>query len=130
MRNYEVENKLNSLRNECTAEQVELAEGTVKLAETLDSITMDSIRLILPDKFSEICMDCTDEESMKALTILAKFMGIYKDSVELTRLSAVASAQQGAQLGRIEKKLDELSRKLDYMDTKLDRIVKEKKENK
>lgn len=119
MRDCEVENKINSLRGDCSNEQMELVEGTVKLADDLDSITMDSIKILLPDKFSEICMDYTDEESMKAMMILMKLMSIYKDSVNLTRLSAVASAQQAAQLNRIEKSLENISKKLEFMDTKL-----------
>lgn len=130
MRDYEVKEKLDSLRRECSFEQMELVEGTVKLAETLDSITMDSIKVILPDKFSEICMDCTDEESMKALMILAKLMGIYKDSVNLTRLSAVTAAQHSAQLNRIEKSLENISKKLEFMDTKMNDMRRKDDKNK
>lgn len=130
MRDYEVKEKLDSLRRDCSFEQMELVEGTVKLAETLDSITMDSIKVILPDKFSEICMDCTDEESMKALMILAKLMGIYKDSVNLTRLSAVTAAQHSAQLNRIEKSLENISKKLEFMDTKMNDMRRKEEKNK
>lgn len=130
MMDYEVKEKLDSLRRDCSFEQMELVEGTVKLAETLDSITMDSIKVILPDKFSEICMDCTDEESMKALMILAKLMGIYKDSVNLTRLSAVTAAQHSAQLNRIEKSLENISKKLEFMDTKMNDMRRKEEKNK
>jgi hypothetical protein len=130
MRDYEVENKINMIRSECTAEQMELVDGMVKLTDNLDSITMDSIKVILPDKFSEICMDCTDEESMKAMMILLKLMSIYKDSVNITRLSAVTTAQQSAQLNRIEKSLTNISKKLEFMDTKLNDFRRKEKENK
>ena len=130
MRDYEVENKINMVRGECTAEQMELVDGMVKLTDNLDSITMDSIKVILPDKFSEICMDCTDEESMKAMMILLKLTSIYKDSVNITRLSAVTTAQQSAQLNRIEKSLENISKKLEFMDTKLNDFRRKEKENK
>ena len=130
MRDCDVTNKIDKVRGECSFEQMELVEGTVKLADDLDSITMDSIKLILPDKFSEICMDYTDEESMKALTILAKFMGIYKDSVNLTRLSAVTTAQNNAQLNRIEKQLENISKKLEFMDTKMNDFRRKEEKNK
>ena len=130
MMDYDVTNKLNMVRGECTAEQMELVDGMVKLTDNLDSITMDSIKVILPDKFSEICMDCTDEESMKAMMILVKLMTIYKDSVNITRLSAVTTAQQSAQLNRIEKQLTNISKKLEFMDTKLNDFRRKEKENK
>ena len=130
MMDYDVTNKLNMVRGECTAEQMELVDGMVKLTDNLDSITMDSIKVILPDKFSEICMDCTDEESMKAMMILLKLMSIYKDSVNITRLSAVTTAQQSAQLNRIEKQLTNISKKLEFMDTKLNDFRRKEKENK
>ncbi len=129
MRDYEVD-KINMIRSECTAEQMELVDGMVKLADNLDSITMDSIKVILPDKFSKICMDCTDEESMKAMMILLKFMSIYKDSVNLTKLSAVTTAQQSAQLNRIEKQLENISKKLEFMDTKLNDFRRKEEKNK
>jgi len=128
MMDYDVTNKLNMVRSECTAEQMELVDGMVKLTDNLDSITMDSIKVILPDKFSEICMDCTDEESMKAMMILLKLMTIYKDSVNITRLSAVTTAQQSAQLNRIEKQLENISKKLEFMDTKLNDFRRKEKE--
>ena len=130
MMDYDVTNKLNMVRGECTAEQMELVDGMVKLTDNLDSITMDSIKVILPDKFSEICMDCTDEESMKAMMILVKLTSIYKDSVNITRLSAVTTAQQSAQLNRIEKQLTNISKKLEFMDTKLNDFRRKEKENK
>jgi hypothetical protein len=130
MRDYEVENKINMIRSECTAEQMELVDGMIKLTDNLDSITMDSIKVILPDKFSEICMDCTDEESMKAMMILLKLMSIYKDSVNITRLSAVTTAQQSAQLNRIEKSLTNISKKLEFMDTKLNDFRRKEEKNK
>lgn len=130
MRDYEVEDKINEVRNECTAEQMRLVDGMVKLTDNLDSITMDSIKVILPDKFSEICMDCTDEESMKAMMILLKLMSIYKDSVNITRLSAVTTAQQSAQLNRIERSLENISKKLEFMDTKMNDMRRKDKENK
>ena len=130
MMDYDVTNKLNMVRGECTAEQMELVDGMVKLTDNLDSITMDSIKVILPDKFSEICMDCTDEESMKAMMILLKLMSIYKDSVNITRLSAVTTAQQSAQLNRIEKQLTNISKKLEFMDTKLNDFRRKEEKNK
>ena len=130
MMDYDVTNKLNMVRGECTAEQMELVDGMVKLTDNLDSITMDSIKVILPDKFSEICMDCTDEESMKAMMILVKLTSIYKDSINITRLSAVTTAQQSAQLNRIEKQLTNISKKLEFMDTKLNDFRRKEKENK
>ena len=130
MMDYDVTNKLNMVRGECTAEQMELVDGMVKLTDNLDSITMDSIKVILPDKFSEICMDCTDEESMKVMMILVKLTSIYKDSVNITRLSAVTTAQQSAQLNRIEKQLTNISKKLEFMDTKLNDFRRKEKENK
>ena len=75
-------------------------------------------------------MDCTDEESMKAMMILVKLMTIYKDSVNITRLSAVTNAQQSAQLNRIEKSLTNISKKLEFMDTKLNDFRRKEKENK
>ena len=130
MRDCDVTNKLDKVRGECSFEQMELAESMIKLTDNLDSITMDSIKVILPDKFSEICMDCTDEESMKAMMILVKLMTIYKDSVNITRLSAVTNAQQSAQLNRIEKSLTNISKKLEFMDTKLNDFRRKEKENK
>ena len=130
MRDCDVTNKLDKVRGECSFEQMELAESMIKLTDNLDSITMDSIKVILPDKFSEICMDCTDEESMKAMMILLKLMSIYKDSVNITRLSAVTTAQQSAQLNRIEKQLTNISKKLEFMDTKLNDFRRKEKENK
>ena len=130
MMDYDVTNKLNMVRGECTAEQMELVDGMVKLTDNLDSITMDSIKVILPDKFSEICMDCTDEESMKAMMILLKLLSIYKDSVNITRLSAVTTAQQSAQLNRIEKQLTNISKKLEFMDTKLNDFRRKEEKNK
>ena len=130
MRDYEITNKINSLRGDCSAEQMELVDGMLKLTDDLDSITMESIKILLPEKFSDICMSNMDDEDVKVMMILMKFMSIYKGSVDLTRLSAVVSAQQSAQLKGIDRKLDDLSKKISYMDTKLDRILKEKKENK
>lgn len=119
MRDCDVTSKLDKVRGECSFEQMELAESMIKLTDDLDSITIESIKSVLPDRFSEICVDCKDEESMKAMLLLVKLMSIYKDSINITKLSAIASAQQGASLSRIEKKLDNLSKKLEFMDTKL-----------
>ena len=123
MRDCDVTNKLDKVRGECSFEQMELAESMIKLTDDLDSITMDSIKVILPDRFSEICVDCKDEESMKAMMILLKLMSIYKDSVNITRLSAVTTAQQCASLSRIEKKLE-------FMDTKLNDMRRKEEKNK
>lgn len=118
MRDCDVTTKLDKVRGECSFEQMELAESMIKLTDDLDSITMETIKSVLPGRFSEICVDCKDEESMKAMLLLVKLMSIYKDSVNITRLSAVASAQQAAQLNRIEKQLTNISKKLEFMDTK------------
>jgi len=107
--NYEV---TDSVKKECTAQQLEMIDALQKLGDDFDSIGMESIKAALPSKFTTAFYG-VDGEDTKNIELIMKFLKIYKEFIDLTKSSAVVIAEQCAQINKMEHKLAEMNSKLD-----------------